>query len=197
MCVIGLDEVGRGCFAGPLTVAAVRLNSELGGLADSKRLSATARSKLEKHIRAHAADVSIAWCSAQTIDEIGLAAALRRCFKFAFSQISKLSDDRVVVDGTVNYLAGETETTLIEAVAKADDFEPAVMAASIIAKQARDRYMAKLAYAHPGYGFERHVGYGTAAHRQAIEQKGITPQHRISLKPLQHYASNPRSLSRS
>lgn len=196
MHIIGLDEVGRGCFAGPLTVAAVRLQGKIDGLADSKQLTPPRRSTLEHQIRIAAADISIAWCSAAVIDASGLAVALQRCFRLAFSSISKQVGDRVIIDGTINYLS-DVSMQPTEAIAKADDTEPAVMAASIIAKQARDRYMVKQSIAYPEYGFERHVGYGTQAHRTAIKRYGVVPLHRLSLKPLQHYESNPRSDSRS
>lgn len=179
--VIGVDEVGRGCWAGPLCVAAVSLPNNIDGLRDSKLLSARQRQRLVGQIRQRA-HIGIAWVPAEVIDEIGLTKALVMATQFAVGQVD---GDEIVMDGTVNFLAGHRLP--VQTLAKADQLVPAVSAASIVAKVARDTYMSQMHLLLPQYAFDEHVGYGTAKHRQALQAFGVTHLHRRSFKPIQQF----------
>jgi ribonuclease HII len=188
--ILGIDEVGRGPWAGPLVVGAVVLGGEtIDGLADSKKLSKKRREELDILIREHAAGFGLGWVSAEEVDEIGLSEALVRATKRAVEQV-KVSYHEIIIDGTINFLDGTNKGSYVTTMKKADQLVPSVSAASIIAKVARDTYMEEQSKLYPGYGFEDHVGYGTAKHRAAIERHGVTPLHRLSFKPLHSYAKN-------
>lgn len=182
--IVGLDEVGRGCWAGPLAAGAVLLDRPIAGLKDSKKLTKLARERLDAEIRVSALAFGIGWVTPAEIDALGLTEAVRTAMQRAFACIT-VPYTRVVVDGNHNFLAGVPRS---EAVIAADNSVPAVSAASIIAKVARDRFMADAARLHPGYGFERHVGYGTAAHLAAMKLQGLCDMHRKSFKPVQALA---------
>lgn len=184
--IIGIDEVGRGCWAGPLVVAGVGLAAPIEGLADSKKLSAKRRQNLDDLIRNDNNIVITSWISSGKIDELGLTQAMRAACQEIFSQISKEIDARVIIDGNINFLAEHSNT---EAVIKADDTVAEVMAASIVAKQARDQYMIDLATEYPEYGFESNVGYGTKLHMEGLAKHGVTNHHRKSFKPIKKYVS--------
>jgi len=189
--ILGIDEVGRGPWAGPLVVGAVVLGSvPIEGLADSKKLTKKKREELNDVILREAAGHGLGWVSAKEIDSIGLSAALRLATVRAVEQV-KTPYQEIIIDGTINFLADTTKGRYVSTLAKADHLIPSVSAASIIAKVARDNYMAKQDAVFPGYEFSRHVGYGTAIHRAAIAAHGITPLHRLSFAPLKHY--QPRS----
>jgi ribonuclease HII len=180
MICVGIDEVGRGCWAGPLVAGAVILDRPIAGLKDSKQLSAKQREKLAGIIHAEALAVGLGWVDPKIIDEQGLTMAVRLAMAQALAQI-RHAYDQVIIDGAFNFLSDHPKThTLV----KADATVPAVSAASIIAKVARDQYMAKLAEHYPDYGFERHVGYGTALHMQKLKLHGVSDQHRRSFKPI-------------
>lgn len=180
---VGMDEVGRGSWAGPLVVGAAVLGAPIPGIADSKILAPSRRQELDTTIRNCAAAVGLGWVQPAELDELGLSASLRLAYSRALSMIH-VRFDVILIDGNVNYLPGdERAQTLINA----DSLKPAVSAASIIAKVARDAYMVKAALLYPGYGFERHVGYGTEQHRHALDQFGLTPLHRRSFKPITLY----------
>lgn len=178
--VVGLDEVGRGCWAGPLVAGAVLLREPIVGLKDSKKLSKLRREKLDAEIRVSAAAFGLGWVTAAEIDEVGLTEAVHLAMERAFAGIS-LPYERIVIDGNYNFFADNPRSS---AIIGADSTTPAVSAASIIAKVARDRYMAEAALEFPDYGFEKHVGYGTAAHQSALKANGITVLHRRSFKPV-------------
>lgn len=178
--IIGIDEAGRGCWAGPLVAAAVLLGKDIPGLADSKKLSAKQRTILSLQIK-ETATYGIGWVYAQEIDEIGLTRATQKAMREALNQIED-SYDEVVIDGNFNYLPEVRNVTVIP---KADSLVPAVSAASIIAKVARDEYMHDIAKHFPQYQFERHVGYGTALHLEMLKLHGVSTLHRLSYKPLQ------------
>lgn len=187
--ILGIDEVGRGPWAGPLVVGAVVLGeAEIMGLTDSKKLTARRRAVLDAQIRAEAAGFGLGWVSAVEIDEIGLSAALRLATVRAVEQV-KTPYHEIMIDGTINFLAETSKGAFVTTLPKGDLLIPAISAASIIAKVARDTYMADQDKVYPGYGFSGHVGYGTAAHRAAIEKLGVTPLHRTSFAPLQKYRS--------
>jgi ribonuclease HII len=179
---VGIDEVGRGCWAGPVVAGAVILGDALPvvGLKDSKKLSARQRSALDIQIRAQAKAWGIGWVTAVELDAIGLTAAVRLAMLRAIADIDVPYDD-VIIDGSYNFLP---EYPNVQTLVKADDTVPAVSAASIIAKVARDTYMAQMATTYPAYGFESHVGYGTARHRAALAASGICPLHRKSFGPI-------------
>ena len=187
--ILGIDEVGRGPWAGPLVVGAVVLGgAKIDGLTDSKKLSKKQRERLDIEIRDKAAGFGLGWVEAGVIDEIGLSKALKMATKMAVEQI-KTPYDEIIIDGTVNFLAETTKGQYVKTMKKADLLIPSVSAASIIAKVARDNFMTLQDEIYPGYKFKNHVGYGTAAHITAIEKLGVTPLHRLSFAPLQKYQS--------
>ncbi len=196
--ILGIDEVGRGPWAGPLVVGAVVLaGAEIQGLNDSKALSKKRRETLDSLIRERAADFGLGWVSAIEIDEIGLSAALRLATRRAVRQIHTPFHE-IIIDGTINFLAETPLAPHVKTLKKADSLVPSVSAASIIAKVARDNFMAQQDAIFPGYSFGAHVGYGTAKHRAAIERLGVTPLHRLSFAPLQKYRKNqPQSQPRA
>lgn len=182
MRILGIDEVGRGPWAGPLVVGACVLREPIEGLTDSKKLSKKRREELSEEIW-RSAEVGLGWVSAGELDEMGLAEALRRAARLAAAEV-KGDYDEIVIDGTVNLLAETKVGQRVTTLKKADALVPAVSAASIVAKVARDNYMVRAAQEYSGYGFERHVGYGTAAHRKALSKLGVCPEHRRSVKPV-------------
>ena len=183
MAILGIDEVGRGPWAGPLVVGACVLgDTQIDGLTDSKKLTAKKREALAPIIREKAA-VGLGWISAEELDKIGMTAALCKACREAVKQIH-VPFHEIIIDGTINFLRDTPLASHVQVLTKADLLVPEVSAASIVAKVARDEYMYKLAEKYPGYGFEKHVGYGTAAHKKALEELGICPEHRKSFKPI-------------
>lgn len=181
--IIGIDEVGRGAWAGPLVVGAVLLGgATIEGLTDSKKLTKKQRERLDKEIRQKAVGIGLGWVSSRQIDQIGLIRALSLAAARAMTHVERHAFEEIVIDGTIR-LIDDPRVTLMP---KADLLVPSVSAASIIAKVARDNYMAHLDTVFQGYGFKGHVGYGTAAHRQAIDEKGALPIHRMSFAPLKN-----------
>ncbi len=187
--MIGIDEVGRGTWAGPLLVAAVRLHGDIAGLTDSKLLSAKKRAILALQIQ-KTADIGLGWVSAETIDSLGLTRCLEIGALRAVSELRANSSEPIIIDGTQNFLP---ETYAVETHVKAELNFPSVAAASIIAKELRDSYMRAIATKHPEYAFESHVGYGTAVHAQALQQFGVIESlHRLSFKPIKALLLNAR-----
>ena len=181
--LIGIDEVGRGCWAGPLVAAAVEFDddTEIAGLTDSKKLTAKRRKVLVQEIKAQAISIGVGWVFPKEINAIGLTETVRLAMQRAIDQITLRGQD-IIIDGNYNYLPNIPNTT---AVIKADGSLQAASAASVIAKVLRDEYMVQLAKKYPQYGFERHMGYGTAQHRQALEEHGVlSATHRINYKPI-------------
>jgi ribonuclease HII len=182
--ILGIDEVGRGPWAGPLVVGAVVLgDASIEGLTDSKKLSAKRRTELDALIRDQAAGWGLGWVHAHELDQLGLAESLRVATIRAVEAV-KAPYHEIIIDGTINFLKETAKGAYVTTLAKADLLIPSVSAASIIAKVARDTYMTELATQYPGYAFERHVGYGTAAHRAALDSWGVTPEHRTSFAPI-------------
>jgi ribonuclease HII len=182
MITVGIDEVGRGCWAGPLLAGAVIMPSDFElptawKLGDSKKLSKKQRDQANQEIRKVALAVGIGWVTAAEIDEIGLTAAVTLAMTRGLEQI-KIDYDEVIIDGHLNFLADMPKA---RALIKADDTEPSVSAASIVAKVARDDYMASL---KDNYGFTQHVGYGTALHLANLREHGVSVHHRRSFKPI-------------
>ena len=193
--ILGIDEVGRGPWAGPLVVGAVVLGGvSIVGLTDSKKLSKKRREVLDIEIREKALGIGLGWVSAKKIDEIGLSAALKLATRQAVEQI-KTPYHGIIIDGTVNFLAGTSKEKYVTCLKKADLLVPCVSA--IIAKVARDNFMAKQDKIHSGYNFTSHVGYGTAEHRVAIEKHGVTKLHRLSFKPLKKYSTKAFDTTKS
>jgi ribonuclease HII len=178
--IVGIDEVGRGCWAGPLVAGAVVLARPIPGLKDSKKLSKAQRETLAKIIHAEAVAIGLGWVWPQDIDTGGITAAVKSAMQRALSAIVTEYDE-LIVDGNINYFADNPKA---RAVVKADDLFPSVSAASIVAKVARDNYMAEIAATYPGYGFEKHVGYGTALHIASLKTLGVSDIHRKSYKPI-------------
>lgn len=184
MVTVGIDEVGRGCWAGPLVAGAVVLREPIKGLKDSKKLSKLQRERLATQIEAEALAIGLGWVWPEAIDSGGISVSVKTAMELALRAI-EIPYDEVIIDGNINYLA---ENPLARALIRADDLVPAASAASIVAKVARDRYMATVAHEkYPQYGFDRHVGYGTAAHVQSLLQYGVTDIHRQSYKPIQQF----------
>ena len=198
--ILGVDEVGRGPWAGPLVVGAVILGSaEIDGLDDSKKLTKKRREALDGVIREQATAWALGWVSARELDDVGMSQALRLATRRAVEQIqsrckeNNLAFDEIIIDGTVNFLADTALERYVTVMAKADGLIPSVSAASIIAKVARDQFMTEQDAVYPGYGFASNAGYGVAKHRVAIERLGVTPLHRLSFAPLVKYADRMKS----
>lgn len=178
--ILGVDEVGRGCLAGPVVAGAVVLSTRIRGLRDSKKLTRLQRERLDVIIRAKAVAFGLGWVGPQELDAIGLTAAVRLAMERAVAEIQQPFDE-LIIDGNYNFLPNDARS---RCVIKADDTVPAVSAASILAKVARDRYMIKIAQEYPGYFFERHVGYGTTQHVSALQRLGLCDLHRRSFAPV-------------
>ena len=188
--ILGIDEVGRGPWAGPLVIGAVVLGGEIEGLTDSKKLSAARRKQLSAEIHEKAAAVGLGWVHADEIDAVGLGKALQLACERAVKEVDKqgVAYHEIIIDGTINLLKDTAKGAFVTTLKKADLLIPSVSAASIVAKVARDEYMAAQDDEYPEYGFATHVGYGTAKHRAAIDKHGVTPLHRLSFAPLVKYA---------
>lgn len=207
--ILGIDEVGRGPWAGPLVVGAVILGAAFLGpenstlrdaylaLDDSKRLTPVRRTALSEVILTHAAATGLGWVTAAELDRYGLSASLKLATRRAVKPIlaTRTHFDEIIIDGTVNFLQTTPLRDRVTTLKRADHLVKDVAAASIIAKVARDQYMINLAAQYPGYGFEKHVGYGTAQHRATLAELGPCPEHRLSFRPLQAYAPNQPSKS--
>ena len=188
--ILGIDEVGRGPWAGPLVIGAVILPEDkpawVAELNDSKKLSAKKREELNEIILKEAPATGLGWVSSAELDEVGLSAALCLAARRAVKEVQKahVPFTEIIIDGTQNFLRGTALENHVSILKKADFLIKEVSAASIIAKVARDRYMCDLAKKYPEYGFEKHVGYGTAAHKQALQNFGPCPEHRVSFRPI-------------
>ncbi len=197
--VIGIDEVGRGPVAGPVTVCAFRMNQDLlksriknqtrpnGSfgrklkIRDSKKLSRDQREQWFKVIKEWKqkglCNFSVVSVSAKEIDKIGISPAIRKCVSKCLYTLDAKSYTLILLDGSLKApIEFKNQKTII----KGDEKEPAISLASIVAKVTRDRYMRNQAKKYSAYGFENHVGYGTRAHYEAINKKGLTPLHRRS-----------------
>jgi ribonuclease HII len=186
--IAGVDEVGRGPLAGPVTAAALVINRtrSLGALSvlidDSKRLSASRRTALAPVIQT-IATVGLGWASREEIDRLNILGATMLAMRRAVEQLTMRLEgpvDFALIDGNRDPgLACPSRT-----VVKGDGLSLSIAAASIVAKVARDRVMADLAARYPGYGWERNAGYGTAEHLAALDRLGPTPEHRRSFAPV-------------
>lgn len=179
--VAGVDEAGRGPLAGPVCAAAVILDPArpIEGLADSKKLTAKKREALAREIREKALAWCVAWGEVEEIDRINILQSTMATMTRAVEGL-KVAPTRVVVDGN----RPPRLNVPVEAIVKGDAKVPAISAASILAKTARDELVAHYDERWPGYGFAKHAGYGTAAHIKAIRTLGVLPVHRRSFEPV-------------
>lgn len=231
MSLLGIDEVGRGPWAGPLVIGAVILKHPESkkdhllaasdfltetapecipiwdDLTDSKKLTKHRREELAPKIKSQAYSTGLGWVSAEELDELGLATALRTAAKRAVEECLKNAGvknpekyvggnqhidfpedfpvDKIVIDGTANFLRGTPLENMASVLPKGDLLVKEVSAASIIAKVVRDNYMIEeVSKKYPEYGFENHVGYGTKEHKGALEKYGPCPEHRTSFRPV-------------
>jgi ribonuclease HII len=179
--IAGIDEVGRGPLAGPVTAAAVVLDPENipEGLNDSKKLTKKARTRLYDEIM-QVADVSIAHATVEEIDEHNILRASHLAMVRALEGL-KTPPDFALIDGNMlpRGLALPSQT-----IVKGDSLSQSISAASIMAKICRDCVMLSLAQQHPGYGWETNMGYGSKKHMDALQKLGATPHHRRSFKPV-------------
>ncbi len=180
--VAGTDEAGRGPLFGPVTAAAVILDPAhpIEQLNDSKQLTEKRRDQLFDLIREHALTWHVAHCSAREIDQYNILQASHLAMVRAVEGLSR-APDKVLVDGN---RIPRTLALPAEAVVKGDGRHSAIAAASVMAKVTRDRLIADLAEQYPGYDLERNKGYPTPSHLQALQQLGVTPQHRRSFAPV-------------
>ena len=180
--ICGVDEAGRGPLAGSVVAAAVILNPEkpIAGLADSKKLSATARDRLAPQIREQALAWAIGEATAAEIDEINILQATFLAMRRAIVGLS-ITPQHALIDG--NRIPAALPCSA-EAIVKGDAKEPAISAASILAKTHRDAQLLELDRLYPQYGFARHMGYPTVAHLEALRIHGPSPVHRRSFGPV-------------
>ncbi len=181
LMLAGVDEVGRGPLAGPVIAAAVILDPSrpITGLRDSKKLTAARRAELAEIIESQALAVGVGRAEVAEIDLLNILRASLLAMERAVANLA-LQPDVVYVDGNI------TPTLAMPAVAivGGDDRVASISAASIVAKVIRDREMDRAAAHYPNYGFERHKGYATAAHLEALERFGPSPLHRMSFAPI-------------
>jgi ribonuclease HII len=176
--VAGIDEVGRGPLAGPVVAAAVVMppNCSICGADDSKRLTRKQRDSLDAEIRRAALAVGIGAASAREIDQLNIRRATALAMQRAIGRLG-VTPDHLLVDGLpVPELGLEGQTAVVEG----DHKVHSIACASIVAKVCRDHLMRRLAQRYPQYGWERNKGYGTAEHRDAMREFGMTPHHRRS-----------------
>lgn len=186
LLVAGLDEAGRGAWAGPVVAAAVVLPPDradlpdlLPGVRDSKLMTRRQREHWAASIRACALAVGVGETSPEQVDSIGLIAATRAAMRAALQALS-LTPDHLLIDHLRLTGVSAPQTPLTHGDARA----LSIAAASVIAKVSRDARMLELDAAYPGYGFAQHKGYGTAQHRAALAARGPAPIHRFSYAPI-------------
>lgn len=179
--VAGVDEVGRGPWAGPVTACAVVLDPGRipEGLRDSKKLSEARRDDLSARIAA-VAEVSVGWASVAEIDRLNIRGATFLAMMRALDGLPR-RPDHALIDGNAVPPGLSCPAT---AIVRGDGRCVSISAASIVAKVRRDAWMRRLALMHPGYGWETNMGYGTAKHASALQHLGVTEHHRRSFAPI-------------
>ena len=183
---LGIDEVGRGSWSGPVVACAVKLNPDILDnklylkIDDSKKISKTRREKLFEYIKKHS-KYSFGISSVEEIDKLNIMKATELAIKRAYDYFSKDNLD-IKIDGPNFFFLNEKTKFII----KGDEKVINISAASILAKVYRDKYMASLSLNFPEYGWEKNSGYGTKEHLKAIEFYGITKHHRKSFKPIKN-----------
>lgn len=192
LCVAGVDEVGRGPLAGPVTAAAVVLDPSRipSDLNDSKKLTHARRVALSAELHA-TAQVSIAHASVADIDGLNILRASHLAMMRAIAGLPH-APDHLLIDGNQ---VPRGLTLPREAIVKGDARSLSIAAASIVAKVARDHIMVILAQQHPGYGWDTNAGYGTPAHLNALLNLGVTPHHRRSFAPVHNILYQDKSIS--
>ena len=177
---VGCDEAGRGCLCGPVVAAAVILNKDFQHnlINDSKKLSAKTRFELEIYIKEHVLEYAIAEVSPQKIDEINILNASFLAMHLALNQL-KNKPELILVDGNRFHPYPNIEHLCI---VKGDSKMLSIAAASILAKNHRDRLMLNLHEEFPNYSWNKNMGYATKMHRMALKEYGITPHHRKSFR---------------
>lgn len=184
--VIGIDEAGRGCLAGPVTAGAVLLRGPLAGLADSKALSPARRAQALPGIQAEAV-WAVGHASAEEIDTLNILQAtflaMRRAVEGVIAQLPPGTLGTLWVDGN-SIPKGMPEGWAILPIVKGDGSHAPIAAASIVAKETRDAFMIEQAALYPGYGFEKHMSYGTAEHLEALSRLGPCALHRRTFAPV-------------
>ncbi len=185
--IAGVDEAGRGPLAGAVFAAAVILddNRPIAGLNDSKKLSPRRRAELEKRIQETALSWSVAQASVREIDRLNILQATLIAMKRAVEKLHIQPHEALIDGNRIPVL--DCKCT---AVVGGDASEPSISAASILAKEARDREMIRLSLVYPGYGFEKHKGYPTRMHLEALRLHGPTCQHRTSFAPVREMLDN-------
>ena len=180
--ICGVDEAGRGPWAGPVTAAAVILDptQPISGLTDSKKISEKKRFALEPEIKSKAAYWCVAHAEPNEIDTLNIREATFLAMQRAIAGLG-IVPGRILIDG--NALPADLPAPA-QAIIKGDLKEPAISAASILAKTERDRLMQAYCADFPAYGFSGHKGYGTAAHAKALQRLGPCPIHRTSFAPV-------------
>jgi ribonuclease HII len=184
--IAGIDEAGRGPLAGPVVAAAVilRRGQDLTGVADSKVLDPEVRTRLAQVLRSESLGYGLGWADPCEIDAINILQATFLAMRRAVLALS-ISPDLLLVDGDrLPQLSGLGVGLSARAIIRGDATMPAISAASILAKTARDSYMNQMDALYPEYGFADHKGYGTAVHRRALERHGPCPLHRRSYAPV-------------
>lgn len=182
--IVGIDEAGRGAFAGPMYVGGCRVTDLrkdwMEGVEDSKALTVHRRQQIARQIKEGAEDWIVVAVEPWTIDAQGISSCLNACVRYVANELRTQS--------TLAAFDGSDQPTGVEAdainVLRGDARFISIGAASILAKTAHDSYMAQMSFEYPGYGFEDNVGYGTGQHRVAIRKLGTTPVHRQSFGPL-------------
>lgn len=192
--ILGVDEVGRGCWAGPVCAGAVSLDYHrvlaldphlLGLIRDSKKLSSAQRQKVIPLIESVAQGIGIGWSSVEEVESLGLQKSIFVAMQRAIAA-SGMRPGMVLVDGNLKIPNLEYAQ---QTVVKGDSLCFAIAAASILAKEARDGWMRNVAKEYPGYGFESHVGYGTKQHQDGLKRAGLCPLHRRNFAPIREMIS--------
>lgn len=199
--IIGIDEVGRGPIAGPVAVCAFlcqpeffskmnndRKDKDLPLLRDSKKLSKSQRHKWFVYLNVAKTcgfcDYAISYVSSENIDKFGIKKCIQKALDNSLEKLILRSQDLINIKDIYVYLDGglkaKAEFVNQKTIIKGDESEPVISCASIVAKVSRDRVMENLSKDYPSYGFDKHAGYGTRAHYEAIKKYGQTPIHRKS-----------------
>ena len=195
--IVGMDEAGYGAWAGPLAAAAVclhlqddRLTETLKGVKDSKQMTPLQREAAYDVIQATAWGYGIGYVTPDEISEQGLSVALGLAYARAYEKCAAMLAEHAIhvllIDGVSAWKAfPHTDHVTVDRVPKGDTKSLSIAAASVLAKVWRDRELIKLSDTHPGYGFERHKGYGTQAHQDALHRLGVLPGiHRQNYRPI-------------
>jgi len=186
--IAGLDEAGRGSWAGPVVAAAVilplewdDLEAKLLGVRDSKMLTPRRRAEVYEKVIEVALGVGVGVVPPQFIDERGIVVATRLAMMQALDALPSRPDYLLV-----DYLSLPLHPLPHKSIVRGDNLSLSIASASIVAKVERDRMMVALEEQYPGYGFTRHKGYGTREHREALTRLGLTPLHRLSFAPMKY-----------